>query len=91
MVRDSLFAVQWHFIKQCCQQWLDTLDRVKFKVPAQVVMASAIIFLLSCERFKLNPREVLDIADLVIRKSHDLDPRYVRGIREYLKEELRDA
>lgn len=91
MVRDSLFAVRWHFVKQVCQQWLDSLDRVKYNIPAQVVMANAVIFLLTCERFKLNPREVLDIADTVIRKSFDIDPRYVRGIREYLKEELKDG
>lgn len=91
VIRDGLFNIQWRYVKQVCQQWLDSLDRVGFKIPAQVVMASAILFLLQCERFKLNPREVLDIADLVIRKSYDLDPRYVRGIRQYLKEELKDG
>lgn len=91
MIRDSMFNVQWHFVKQVCAQWLNSLDRVRTKVPGQVVVASAITLILICERYNLNPREVMDIADRVIRKSWDLDPRYVRGIRDYFKEELPNA
>jgi hypothetical protein len=88
MIRDQLFNVQWFFVKQVCQQWLGALDRQKAKIPGQVVVASAITLILICERYKLNPREVMDIADRVIRRGWELDPRYLRGIREYFKEEL---
>lgn len=91
MIRDGLFNVQWHFVKQVCVQWLAALDRQKYKLPAQVVMASAIVLIMICERYNLNPREVMGIADRVIRNGWDLDPRYLRGIREYFKEELVDA
>lgn len=90
MIRDQLFNVQWHWVKQVGQQWLDALDRAKRKLPGQTVMGVAVTFLLICERYSLNPREVLDIADRVIRKGWDLDPRYLRGMREYFKEELPD-
>mgnify|MGYP000231654092 CR=1 FL=1 len=91
MIRDQMFNVQWHFVKQVCQQWLSALDKQKYKLPGQVVVASAITLIMICERYKLNPREVMDIADRVIRKGWDLDPRYIRGMRDYYKEELKDA
>jgi hypothetical protein len=91
MIRDSMFNVQWHFVKQVCQSWLNSLDKQKYKLPGQIVVASAVTLIMICERYKLNPREVMDIADRVIRKGWDLDPRYIRGMRDYFKEELVDG
>lgn len=88
MIRDQLFNVQWEYVKQVGQQWLDALDRKRHAKGGQVLISSAIIFLMLCKRYDLNPREILDIADRVIRKGWDLDPRYLRGMRDYFKEVL---
>lgn len=86
-----MFNVQWAYVKRVGQQWLDAMDRTRMTIPGQVVLGIAVTFLMICKRYELNPREVLDVADRVIRKGWDLDPRYLRGMRDYFKEELPDA
>jgi hypothetical protein len=49
----------------------------------------ALMFLLMCERYKQNPREVLDKSSRVLYDAF-LEGRgeYIRAIQNYLKEEL---
>ena len=54
-IRD-LFAVRWEFVKQAAIGWLGGLDQIKPKGAHQVLMASGIVFLLTCRRFKIDPR-----------------------------------
>lgn len=91
MIRDQMFNVQWAYVKRVGQQWLDAMDRTRMTIPGQVVLGIAVTFLMICKRYELNPREALDVADRVIRKGWDLDHRYLRGMRDYFKEELPDA
>ena len=71
---DALYDVKWWLIKQASFAWIDVLDKIKHKTPAQVVTATAVTFLLVCERFDLDPRHVLTVADRVVRRARDVDP-----------------
>ena len=64
---------------------------MKFTKPPQVVTGIAVTFLLICKRFKLSPKDVLQVADNIIRRARSVEPMYVRAIDAYLKEELKDA
>lgn len=79
-------------MKQASFAYIDMLDRTKLtKTPNMVVMGVAVLFLLVCERFKLEPREVLDTAARVLRRAREVEPQYPRGISEYLHKELPDG
>lgn len=91
MRHDRLYDVQWRQVKQAAFAWIDSLQRLKHTAPVQVVTGTALNFLLVCERFKLNPRRVLETADKVLRRAREADPQYPRAIAQYLKEELRDG
>tara|TARA_Y100000361_G_scaffold117303_1_gene108436 strand:+ start:373 stop:657 length:285 start_codon:yes stop_codon:yes gene_type:complete len=91
---DRLYDVRWDLIRLVTFAWLTRLDQAtgnKRPAPADVVMAAAINFILVVERFGVNPREVLTVADRVIRRADDVSPTYTRAIRGFLKEELPDA
>ncbi len=88
---ESLYDVQWKFVRQAAMTWIDRLDKIRHKAPAQVVMSLAITFLLVCKRFDLWPPDVLGTADRVIRRCRDVDPQYVRALDQYFKEELPDS
>lgn len=90
MRHDRLYDVNWHLLRHVTFGWIDRLDKVKQKTPADIVMAAAINLLLICERFGLDPRRVMDTADRVVRRARDVAPQYPRAIEQYLKEELRD-
>jgi len=87
---DRLYDVRWRWIKQVSFAYLDTLDKISHKTPAQVVSGVAVLFLLVCERFELDPRRVLETADRILRRARDVEPMYPRGIAEYLTRELRE-
>ena len=88
---EQLYDVRWELIKQAAIAWFVGLDMTAHKAPSQVVMGIAINFILVCERFGLNPREVLTVTDRVIRRSREHTPQYVRGMEQYLREEIGDA
>lgn len=91
MRHEDLYAIQWRDIRQAAFAWVDNLRKIKHTTPTQVVMGIAVTFLLVCARFKLDPREVLNTADRVIRRCKDVDPQYIRAIEQYFKEELQDS
>ena len=92
MRHDRLYDVRWKFVKQAAFAYIDMLDRTKLsKTPNMVIMGVAVLFLMVCERFKLEPRRVLDTADRVLRRARDVEPQFPRGIAEYLKKELPDG
>ena len=91
MKPDALYAVQWRFVRQAAMTWIDRLDKIAHKAPAQVVMSLAITFLLVCKRFDLWPPDVLVTADRVIKRCRAVDPQYIRALDQYFKEELPDS
>lgn len=88
MRHDRLYDVHWNVTRHVLMAWFTAMDNSKLRRPVDVVMASATVFLLVCERFNLNPRRVLDTADRVIRRARDHQPQYVRGAEEYLRKEV---
>jgi len=90
MRHDRLYEVRWHFVKSVAFSWIDRLDKVKQKSAPDVVASTAIVLILICERFNLNPRAVMDTADRIVRRARDVNPQYPRAISQYLQEEFDD-
>ena len=88
MRHDRLYDVQWALVKQVSFAYLTQLDKIKIRNPSQVVVGIAVLFLLVCERFRLDPPRVLETAGRVLRRARDVEPQYPRGIAEYLQKEL---
>lgn len=88
MQLDTLYDVRWALIMQTITGWLTVLDKIKHNAPNQIVMGSAICFLLICRRFDLRPSNVLDIAGRVIDRSRTVSPQVVAGFEAYLKNEV---
>ena len=66
---------------------LDILQGVN--PPGVRVVSVAFMLLMICRRFRLDPRDVLDKTDRMIRDSLSKGRgEYVRAIREYLREEV---
>lgn len=87
----DLYDVSWRHIRQVSFAWIDFYGKLLAKGearPRDLVQGVAVLFLLVCARFKLEPREVLETASRVIRYAKDTEPQYVRGIEAYLREEL---
>ena len=88
---DRIYDVTWDKLKQITFGWITGFDRATANsrpVPADFVASSAILLLLICERFKVEPREVLTAAGRIIRHADDAAPLYTRTMRDFLKEEL---
>lgn len=91
MRHEALYDVHWRMVKRAALSWLDRVqDIAKGESPAQIVIATAVLFLMVCKRFNLNEREVLTTADRVLRRAWDVDPQYPRAIQQYLREEMTD-
>jgi len=88
---DRLYDVDWHILRHVTFSWIDTFGRIKKTRPADIVVAAAINLILICERFKLDPRRVMDTADRVVRRARDVAPQYPRAIEQFLREEFTDA
>jgi hypothetical protein len=50
-----------------------------------------VTFLLTCRRFGLEPRRVLEISERTLRRAADVEPQYPRAISAYLEQEVRDG
>lgn len=91
MKLQDLYNVRWTFIKRTTFAWFTMLDKLGYRPgPKDVVAASGMTFLFVCERFKVDPREVLNVCDRIISSATLNDPQYPRGIREYMKEQFLD-
>jgi hypothetical protein len=91
----DLYDVSWRNIQQIAFAWVDRISRKDPGepgiTPRDTVHSVAINFLLVCARFGLDPREVLGVADKVIRRARGVEPAYVRAIEAYLEAELPDG
>jgi len=90
MRHDRLYDVKWALLRHASFAWIDSMDRLKMRHPADVVMATAVCLILICQRFGLEPRRVMDTADRVLRRAKDVTPQYPRAIEHWLKEEFSD-
>lgn len=92
MRHDRLYDVKWRLVKQASFAYIDMMDRTGLRnTPNMVVIGVSVLFLLVCERFKLEPRRVLETADRVLRRAREVEPQFPRGIAEYLAKELPDG
>ncbi|MEE8385619.1 MAG: hypothetical protein V3S01_06865 [Dehalococcoidia bacterium] len=90
----DVYNVRWRYVRQLSFAIIDFFGRDHGKGrarPVNLVQGVAVLFLLICARFKLEPRDVLEVAARVIRFAKDDDPQYVRAIEAYLREELDDG
>lgn len=88
---ERLYDVRWELLRHVTFNWIDRLDKQKIKRPVDVIAGLGVLFLLVCERFDLNPREVLTVADRVLRRAREVTPQYPRAMETWLREEVPDA
>ena len=89
-IRDRITNVKGTTATESAFQALDALQDIQ---PSHLQpLAAAIVFLLCCRAFRLNPSDTLLVADNII---HDVESQpggdnTMRAIRQYFKEEIRD-
>lgn len=87
----DLYTLRWTFVQRTTFAWFAMLDKLGYKPgPQDLVGASGMTFLFVCERFKVDPREVLNVCDRIISSATLNDPQYPRAIRELLAKEYYD-
>lgn len=59
--------------------------------PQEIVGGLALTFLLLCEHVGIHPGNALEAGGRIINRFHDTDPGNLRGLRRYLKEEIRNG
>ncbi|NRA09623.1 MAG: hypothetical protein HRU02_15820 [Myxococcales bacterium] len=87
----DIYDVRWSRVREQAFAYINLFGKAKdqgFAQERDLVTGVAVNFLLVCERFKLDPRRVLETADRITRRARDVSPQYVRGIEEYLAQEL---
>lgn len=87
----DLYDVSWRNIRQLTFGTVDTFQKMMMRRearPRDLVQGIAILLLIVCRHFKLEPRDVLETASRVLRRAKDIEPQYPRGIEAYLNAEL---
>ena len=91
MKLQDLYNVRWSLIQRTTFAWFTMLDKLGYRPgPQDVVAAAGMTFLFVCERWKVDPREVLNVCDRIISSATLNSPQYPRGIREFLAKEFYD-
>ena len=90
MKHDRLYDIQWKAIREVSFSYIDRVDKLGVKSPQQVVGGIGVLFLLVCERFRLDPRRVLETSDRILRRARDVEPAVPRAIAGFLRNELVD-
>jgi hypothetical protein len=88
MNHSDLASTRWFDIKQTAFAWIDAVSRFR---PETAVVGLGVVFLLTCRRFGVEPRRVLEVSERALRRSSDVEPQYAQAISEYLRRELRDG
>lgn len=91
---DRLYDVRWDTLKLAAFSWITKVQKLDAEVgmpPNNVLTGLGVTFLLACERWKLDPRQALEVCDRVLRRAKDVNPQFPRGIAAYLKEEFNDG
>ena len=66
------------------------LDGLSQEKPGDQLVGIAMMFLMMCERFKQDPREVLDVSHRVLYDSLSIGRgEHTRAIKQYLNVELK--
>ena len=90
MQYDDIYTVRWKDLRGFTVDWIDRLERRKLKKPAYVVTATAVVFLMMCKNFDLDPRRVLEACERMWRRALLVEPMYPRGMAEAIKAEFRE-
>ena len=70
---------------------LRMLHRMANRKPEDIVIGISTLFILICQRYRVEPRAVLEVAERILRDMGDKNPPVLRGMKRYLKEDLPDA
>ena len=66
------------------------LEGLQQEKPGKVLVGVAMMFLMLCERFKVKPRDVLDVAHRVLYDSLSIGRgEHTRAIKTYMNMELK--
>lgn len=84
---ERLYSARWADVRRTAFGWLDRIQHQRLR-PSAAVAGLGVTFILICDRFKLDPRRVLEVADRMIRRADDTEPQYTRAIREYMRREM---
>jgi hypothetical protein len=84
----DLASSRWFDVKQTAFAWIDAVSKFR---PETAVVGLGVTFLLTCERFGVSPRRVLEVSERQLRRAFDLEPQYPRAVQEYLAQEMRDG
>lgn len=82
-VRDHLLNANHHSVAQAVMAIVDTLQHKKAETQ---IAASGILFLMVCERYGIEPREILNITDNILNRHEGRKPEY-EAARLYMKHE----
>jgi hypothetical protein len=90
---DRIYDVRWTMLKDVTFGWITLFDRLTGNArpkPADLTAAAGVLLLLICERFQVEPREVLTAAGRMLRAAEVHAPQHVRAMREFLAKEMND-
>ena len=75
---------------QAQQVAFKVINAVQSEPPGHQVAAVAITFLMMCERYKADPRDVLDkVSRIAYDAFSEGRGEYIRAIQNYIREELK--
>jgi chorismate mutase len=85
---DKLYDVTALGIKNVSVRMLTAAQKEK---PEAIVSAIAVLLLMVCSRYRIEPRAVLDVTTRIIRDAQDNHPVEMRAMKRYIAKELPDA
>lgn len=85
---DTLYDIDF---KRVRDGLLDVNTKLTHFKSAEYMTTIAAMFLLLCERFSVDPRKALEVADRVLRRASDRNPVELRAVRRYLREEIKES
>jgi chorismate mutase len=85
---DKLYDVTSIGIKNVSIRMLTAAQKEK---PEAIVSAIATLLLMVCKRYRIEPREVLDVTTRIIRDAQESHPVEMRAMQRFLREDLPDA
>lgn len=91
---DRIYDVRWDMLKHITFGWISTFDRLTGNArpsPADFTAAAGVLLLLICERFKVEPRDVMTAAGRMVRSADVHAPQHLRAMRDFLAKEMKDG
>lgn len=77
-------------MRKCAQVSMGILNSLQDAAHDTQVMATAVLFLCLCERYDLIPSNILNFADMMVKKSGGYSKASFEAVKAYMKNELED-